>query len=64
MAGDPRVSPLLIGFGIQDLSMSAASIPRVKQRIRRQDMQDAQSLMRTVMSEADPERINELLALP
>lgn len=64
MAGDPRVSPLLIGFGIQDLSMSAASIPRVKQRIRRQDMQDAQSLMRTVMSEADPERINQLLALP
>jgi phosphotransferase system enzyme I (PtsI) len=64
MAGDPRLSPLLIGFGIQDLSMSAASIPRVKQRIRRQDMQGAQSLMRAVMSESDSDRINNLLALP
>ena len=32
MAGDPRLVPVLLGLGIRELSMSAASIPRVKRR--------------------------------
>ena len=34
MAGDPRYTALLLGFGITELSMAPRNIPRVKQRIR------------------------------
>lgn len=61
MAGDPRVTPLLVGYGIEQLSMSAASIPRVKQRIRRLAQVEAQAHMRQVLAEYDPARIDELI---
>jgi phosphotransferase system enzyme I (PtsI) len=35
MAGDPLYLPILLGLGFDELSMSAASIPRVKQILRR-----------------------------
>lgn len=35
MAGDPLYLPILLGLGFDELSMSAAAIPRVKQILRR-----------------------------
>ncbi|BCS53474.1 phosphoenolpyruvate--protein phosphotransferase [Geobacter sp. SVR] len=35
MAGDPLYLPVLLGLGFDELSMAAASIPRVKQVLRR-----------------------------
>lgn len=35
MAGDPLYLPVLLGLGYDELSMSAASLPRVKQILRR-----------------------------
>ncbi len=35
MAGDPLYLPILLGFGFDELSMASASIPRVKQILRR-----------------------------
>jgi phosphotransferase system enzyme I (PtsI) len=35
MAGDPLYLPILLGLGFDELSMSASSIPRVKQILRR-----------------------------
>jgi phosphotransferase system enzyme I (PtsI) len=35
MAGDPMYLPILLGFGFDELSMGASSIPRVKQILRR-----------------------------
>lgn len=35
MAGDPLYLPVLLGLGFDELSMGAASIPRVKQLLRR-----------------------------
>lgn len=35
MAGDPLYLPVLLGLGFDELSMSAASLPRVKQILRR-----------------------------
>jgi phosphoenolpyruvate-protein phosphotransferase len=34
MAGDPRAVPLLVGLGIDELSMSAPAVPRAKQIVR------------------------------
>ncbi|QEP43432.1 phosphoenolpyruvate-protein phosphotransferase PtsP [Ectothiorhodospiraceae bacterium BW-2] len=38
MAGDPDAARLLIGLGIENLSMNASSIPEVKQSIRQTSM--------------------------
>lgn len=41
MAGDPLATPLLVGLGITELSMSARSVPVVKQRIRNMNLLSA-----------------------
>ena len=61
MAGDPRYTALLMGLGLRLLSMSAANIPRVKERIRRLDMMAADSRARVIMDQVDPVRIATLL---
>ncbi len=44
MAGDPINVPVLLGFGIRDLSMNAASIPVIKKMIRDMDAKTAHKL--------------------
>lgn len=44
MAGDPVYSLLLLGMGLDSLSMNAFSIPRVKKVIRNMDHADARLL--------------------
>lgn len=61
MAGDPRYSALLLGLGIRDLSMAAASLPRVKQRIRSLDLVAATRRARLIMDQSDAGRIATLL---
>lgn len=61
MAGDPRLTSLLLGLGFRELSMSAMNIPRVKQRIRQLSMGEAARLAMAVMTEWDPARIGQML---
>jgi len=42
LAGDPRATQLLVGLGLDELSMNAASIPAVKARIRQFGRADAE----------------------
>ncbi len=44
MAGEPRYTPLLVGLGFDELSMSAVSIPEVKDRISGIDTAEAEEL--------------------
>jgi len=44
MAGDPLYVPLLVGMGVDELSVGAANLLRVKEVIRRLKMSDAQEL--------------------
>ncbi|MCX6900474.1 MAG: phosphoenolpyruvate--protein phosphotransferase [Verrucomicrobia bacterium] len=44
MAGDPVMVPLLLGLGVNELSMSAVAVPAVKYIIRSMSMSDAQAL--------------------
>jgi phosphotransferase system enzyme I (PtsI) len=44
MAGDPRVTALLLGLGLDEFSMAAQSIPRVKRVIRDINMEDCRKL--------------------
>jgi phosphotransferase system enzyme I (PtsI) len=61
MAGDPRLSALLLGLGFRELSMTASSIPRVKQRIRSLDIIAADHRARVIMDQVDSGRIATLL---
>jgi phosphotransferase system enzyme I (PtsI) len=44
MAGDPDLTPLLLGLGARELSMAPPLLPRVKFLIRRLKMDDALEL--------------------
>ena len=61
MAGDPRFTALLLGLGFRDLSMTAANIPRVKQRIHHLDLVAASHRARIIMDQIDAGRIAALL---
>jgi phosphotransferase system enzyme I (PtsI) len=45
MAGEPMIAPVLIGLGIRELSMSAASVPEVKAMIRATTLGEAEALV-------------------
>ena len=61
MAGDPRMTALLLGLGIRELSMSAGSVPRVKERIRSMDLLGATQRASLIMDQWDSGRIAALL---
>lgn len=61
IAGDPRFTPLLLGLGFRELSMTASNIPRVKRRILGLDLLAAQRRTQLIMDETDPLRIQVLL---
>lgn len=49
LAGDSHATALLVGLGIDELSMNASSIPAVKSRIRRLSRSDAQRIAAMVL---------------
>jgi len=49
MAGDPFATVILLGLGLDELSMNAFSIPEVKKIIRSVSMVEAEELVGTVM---------------
>jgi phosphotransferase system enzyme I (PtsI) len=61
MAGDPRYTVLLLGLGVRELSMSSASLPRVKQQIRSLNLLASARRAEMLMDQADSKRIEMLL---
>lgn len=61
IAGDPRYTPLLLGLGIRDLSMSATNIPMVKRRIREMNMMAATQRAHIIMDQYDSAQIIQQL---
>lgn len=50
LAGDPIMAEILVGLGLDELSMSAGAIPEIKQAIRQIDHKKAQALAEKVLS--------------
>ena len=50
MAGDPTYAPLLLGLGVDSLSMAPPSIPAVKFLVRAMTMADARALADDVLA--------------
>lgn len=57
IAADPRFTALLLGLGVQELSVSARHIPYVKQAIRKTGIVQAARLAEEVLNLDDPEEI-------
>lgn len=58
MAGDPLLTMILIGMGLDEFSMSAPSIPIVKHIIRSVTLQECKSVLDTVMTMETAEEIH------
>jgi phosphotransferase system, enzyme I, PtsP len=61
MAGDPASAVLLMGMGIDALSMAPSCIPLVKRALRRFTRQRAQLLVAEAISAEDPSEVHHLL---
>ena len=61
MASDPYAAVLLMAMGIHELSMSAPSIPRVKEKIRSISSGKAKEILETVLQLEDGGEIKEYL---
>lgn len=61
MAGDPVAAVVLLGMGVDSLSMSAASLLRVKWMIRTLSQAEAKVALRRVLRLNDPRAVREFL---
>ena len=62
MAGDPRLTPLLLGLGVRSFSMNASALPRVKQAVRGTSIEGCIRLAWRVMRMGDPAAIRDAVA--
>jgi len=61
MAGDPSCTPLLLGMGLDEFSMSAQSIPVVKNLIRQLSMDACRELAEKAIRASTSSEVRELL---
>ncbi len=61
VAGDPSVQPLLLGLGLNEISVAGPAVPLVKSAIRRVDMDAARELAATALKCSRAQEIHQLL---
>ena len=62
LAGDERATVLLLGMGLDEFSMSAISVPRIKKLIRNVNYQDAKHLAEKALQQPTAAEIERLVA--
>jgi len=60
LAGNPLAIPVLVGMGVDELSMNPGAIPKAKAIVRELNMKAAQQLARKALDLATGRRISEL----
>jgi phosphotransferase system enzyme I (PtsI) len=61
MAGDPVYVPLLLGLGVDELSMTPTLLPAVKFLVRAMKMSDAQKLAQEALAQTDAKKTYALI---
>jgi phosphotransferase system enzyme I (PtsI) len=61
MAGEPAIAAILMGLGIDELSMGAVAIPEVKKTIRGIRLADARELINEIMTQSSMQDLRELV---
>ncbi|MCL6556690.1 MAG: phosphoenolpyruvate--protein phosphotransferase [Burkholderiales bacterium] len=62
MAGDPKLTRLLLGFGLREFSMHPAHLLAVKQQVLKTNLPEVQNLVSKMLKTEEPEKIRALLA--
>jgi phosphocarrier protein FPr len=63
IAGDPQAVPLLVGLGIDELSVSVPAIPVVKAQIRRLQLEECRALAQQALACATAAEVRALVPL-
>ena len=63
IAGDPKAVPLLVGLGIDELSVAVPAIPAVKAQIRRLRLSDCRALAETALNCSTAAEVRALVRL-
>ena len=61
LAGDERATILLLGMGLDEFSMSAVSIPKIKKLIRNTNYEEAKKFADTALEKATAKEITDLI---
>jgi len=61
LAADTRATPLLVGLGVRELSMTPSAIPEVKEAIRTTDLHEAHRLAAQAVAAVGPDAVRALL---
>jgi phosphotransferase system enzyme I (PtsI) len=61
MAGNPNYTPLLLGLGVDKLSMNPALIPRIKEIVRMTDVRHWQGVARAILDMPKAGDVEKLL---
>jgi len=64
LAGEPLAVPLLVGLGVDELSMNMGAIPLVKHMIRELDAASAEGLARRVLRLSTVQEVRAALSAP
>jgi phosphocarrier protein FPr len=62
LAADPLATPLLLGLGLEEFSVSAPFIPELKQAIRRWSLPEAEAIAREALALDSSEAVRRLLS--
>ena len=61
MGGDPKLTRLLLGFGLREFSMHPAHLLAVKQQVLKTNLTELHSLVSKILKAEEPDRIRSLL---
>lgn len=61
MAGDPIYSPLLLGLGADELSITPSTVPEIKYLVRKMKISEARTMAEEVLALAEPKAIFDRL---
>ncbi|MDR2461518.1 MAG: phosphoenolpyruvate--protein phosphotransferase [Deltaproteobacteria bacterium] len=62
IAGDTQAGPVLIGLGVDELSVSGGSIPTIKAMVRRQSFSECQEIAQKALQMATSTEVRQFLA--
>jgi len=63
LAADTRATPLLVGLGVRELSMTPSAIPEVKEAVRATDLREANQLAAQAVTAVGPDAVKALLTV-
>jgi phosphotransferase system enzyme I (PtsI) len=59
LAGDPKLTRLLLGMGLRQFSMHPAQIPAVKQKVKQSDISEVIPIVRRILRLEESAKIQE-----